>query len=102
MARVSAAVFGKGKGENQMTRSTKKSLDRSVDAIRKPSPASRVLLTRATPKRNGGSESARMPIRAGHCSGCNVRIPLALLQRALASKRIHCEHCHRELLIDFD
>ncbi len=79
-----------------MARTTKKTLNLMFDKVATPAPASSVLVMRETakPRKNGSRNS---PIRAIHCSGCNVRIPSALLQRALAGKPIQCEHCHREL-----
>ena len=83
-----------------MTRTTKRALNRMSTQLASPALASNVLLTRTAAKRNSDSQVDRMPIRAGHCSECNVRIPSGQLQRALAGKTIQCEHCHRVLYIE--
>jgi hypothetical protein len=70
------------------------------DELANPALASNVLLTRTVAKGNNDSQPDRMPIRAGHCSVCNVRIPSGQLQRALAGKTIQCEHCHRVLYVE--
>ena len=83
-----------------MTRTTKRALDRMSAQLASPALASNVLLTRTAAKRNSDSQVDCMPIRAGHCSECNVRIPSGQLQRALAGKTIQCEHCHRVLYVE--
>jgi len=65
-----------------------------------PALASNVVLTRTAAKHNSKSQVDRMPIRAGHCSECNVRIPSGQLQRALEGKSVQCEHCHHVLYIE--
>ena len=79
---------------------TKRALNRMFDELANRTLASNVLLTRAAVKRHDESQSDRATIRAGHCSGCNVRIPSGQLQRALGGKTIQCEHCHRVLYIE--
>ena len=83
-----------------MARTTKRALNRMFDELANPAPASNVLLTRTAVKRNDDSQPDRATIRAGHCSGCNVRIPSGQLQRALGGRTIQCEHCHRVLYVE--
>jgi hypothetical protein len=83
-----------------MARTTKRALNRMFDELANPAPTSNVLLTRTAAKRNNDSQPDSMPIRAGHCSVCNVRIPSGQLQRALGGKTIQCEHCHRVLYVE--
>ena len=83
-----------------MARTTKRALNRMFDELANPAPTSHVLLTRTAAKRNNDIQPDSMPIRAGHCSVCNVRIPSGQLQRALGGKTIQCEHCHRVLYVD--
>jgi hypothetical protein len=87
------------RGKQRMTRTTQRALNRMATQLASPALASNVLLTRTVAKRNGDSQGDPMPIRAGHCSECNVRIPSGQLQRALAGKTIQCEHCHRVLYV---
>ena len=83
-----------------MTRTTKRAFNRIPTQLASPVPASNVLLTLAAAKRHtDASRWYPMPIRAGHCSECNVRIPSGQLQRALSGKTIQCEHCHRVLYV---
>jgi hypothetical protein len=89
------------KGEKEgMARTTKRALNRMFNEMANPALASNVLLTRMAVKRNNGSQPDRATIRAGHCSGCNVRILSGQLQRALGGKTIQCEHCHRVLALE--
>jgi hypothetical protein len=91
----------KQKGEDKgMTRTTKRAFDRISTQLASPVPASNVLLTLAAAKRHTDGLVDRMPIRAGHCSECNVRIPSGQLQRALSGKTIQCEHCHHALYVE--
>lgn len=85
-----------------MARETKRTLRRVVKELATPVLTSNVLLTRTAAKRKNDSQPDSMPIRAGHCSQCNVRIPSGQLQRALAGKTIQCEHCHRVLYVEAD
>jgi hypothetical protein len=64
--------------------------------------ASNVLLTRTACEHTQYDRGELMPIRAGHCSGCNMRIPSGHLQRALGGKTIQCEHCFRSLYVEAD
>ena len=89
------------KGENlEMARKTKKTLRSVVKELATPTLASNVLLTRTVAKRKNDIPPDSMPIRAGHCSECNVRIPSGQLQRALAGKTIQCEHCDHVLHVE--
>jgi len=83
-----------------MARTTKRALNRMSTQLASPALASNVLLTRTAVKRNSDNQADRMPIRAGHCSECNVKIPSGQLQRALAGKTIQCEHCHSVLYVE--
>jgi len=85
-----------------MARMTKRALNCMFDKQASPALTSNVLVTRAATKRNNDSQPDRMPIRAGHCSGCNMRIPFGHLQRALGGKTIQCEHCFRSLYVEAD
>jgi C4-type zinc ribbon protein len=81
-----------------MARTTKTTLNRRFNAEAKSE--SNVLLTRTTVKCVNDSQADRATIRAGHCSGCNVRIPSGQLQRVLTGKTIQCEHCRRVLYVE--
>lgn len=83
-----------------MVRTSKKTSHRTVKERRAPTLTSNVLLTRTASKRKNDPQPGLLPIRSGHCSKCNVRIPSGQLQRALVGKAIQCEHCHRELYIE--
>jgi hypothetical protein len=83
-----------------MTKTTKRALNRMPTQLASPVLTSNVLLTPAAAKRNSDNQVDRMPIRAGHCSECNVRIPSGQLQRALAGKTIQCEHCQHVLFVE--
>jgi hypothetical protein len=80
-----------------MARITKRALNHMFDKLASPALASNVLLTRNS---EIDIQPDRIPIRAGHCSGCNVRIPSGQLQRALGGKTIQCEHCLRLLCVE--
>ncbi len=84
-----------------MARTTNRALNRMLSKLTNQAATSAVLLTRAArPSKNG--QPGRIPIRGGHCSGCNVRIPSGHLQRALAGKIIQCERCLLQLYVEKD
>src|SRR5262249_28221038 len=84
----------KQKGENKrMARTNKRAVDRTFERSANSPAALRILVTKATEGVARGSQRPSSPIRTGHCSGCNVRIPSSQLQRALVGKTIQCEHC---------
>lgn len=93
-------VLFEQKGNQKMVRTSKKTSHRTIKERTTPAPTSNVLLTRTASKRKNDPQPDLLPIRAGHCSECNVRIPSGQLQRALVGKAIQCEHCHRELYIE--
>ncbi|MGH9429719.1 MAG: hypothetical protein ACRD2L_25825 [Terriglobia bacterium] len=83
-----------------MVRTSKKTSHHGVKERTTSPMTSNVLLTRTASKRKNDPQPDFLPIRAGHCSQCNVRIPSGQLQRALVGKAIQCEHCHSALHID--
>ena len=85
-----------------MAQTKKKKLDHMFNKLANPASASNVLVTRVAVKHNKSSQPERVPIRAGYCSGCNMRIPSRLLQRALAGTTIQCEQCSRRLYVEAD
>lgn len=85
-----------------MVRTKKRTLDRMFNKLANPAIASSVSVAHAMERLNKGSQPERIPIRAGYCSGCNIRIPSRLVQRALAGTTIQCEQCSRRLYVEAD
>jgi hypothetical protein len=85
-----------------MERIKRKSLDRIFKNLGNPARLSGVSVSHAAVRLNKSSQPERIPIRAGYCSGCNMRIPSRLLQRAMNGTTIQCEQCSRRLYVEAD
>jgi len=96
------SCFYRIKREKRMARTKKKVLDPMFYMLADPARASNSSVAVPAARLNKSSQSERIPIRAGYCSGCNVRIPSRLLQRALAGATIQCEQCSHKLYVEVD
>ncbi len=85
-----------------MAQTKKRKLDHMINKLANPAPASSVSVGGVAVMHNKSSQPERVLIRAGYCSGCNMRIPSRLLQRALAGTTIQCEQCSRRLYVEGD
>jgi hypothetical protein len=97
-----AFLFLSNKKGKNMARTKKKLLDPLFHKLADPASASSVSVARPAARLNKSIQPERIPIRAGYCSGCNVRIPSRLLQRALAGATIQCEQCSHRLYVEAD